>query len=137
MALAEDFRRLKMLSRSSCWKEEWDLEEKSFRQGNVVIVTDLLLKIIFASSNLLHMTGYRPEEVNGKTPGILQGKNTSAEIRAVIRKAIQELRPFHVSLLNYRKNGSPYHCGIEAFPVFIKKKKVAHFIAFEKIQDEF
>lgn len=134
MMLGKDVQQLEKLSRKYCWKQDWNVREILFQQGKAVLVTDLSLHIVFASSNLSKLSGYLPEEVIGKTPKLFQGKDTSNESKAVIRKAIHELKPFAITLLNYSKAGTPYWCNITGEPVFNRKNKPVHFIAFEKIK---
>lgn len=132
LALADDFRHLNQLAKKYAWTKEWNIEEKLFRQQQVILVTDLTLHMVYASSNIIAMNGYTPHEVIGRTPAMFQGKETDDYTKAVIREAIKGLQPFQTNIINYRKDGSVYHCGIEAYPVFNNNKKAVHFIAFEK-----
>lgn len=117
----------------NAWDLSIDFEEKLIKKGLVILVTDPLLTIRFASSNMAEMNGYLPHQIEGKTPALFQGPDTSAATKNEIRHAINHLEPFHVSMINYRKNGSTYACDIEAFPVFNTRRKHVHFIAFEKL----
>ena len=78
------------------------------------------------------MTGYREDEVVGKSPKMFQGPETSSVVREEIRLAIKSHEIFEKTILNYKKNGETYFCTINAFPVFNLKGKLTHFIAFEK-----
>jgi PAS domain S-box-containing protein len=133
MRRLDDLQRLQKLSAQHQWNKEWDFEELLLRKGKVILVTDSSLSICYASSSLTDMNGYAPEEVMGKKPTLFQGKETQAQPRAQIRSDIKQLRPFSVTLLNYRKDGSLYNCAIEGYPVFTKKKKHSHFIAIEQL----
>lgn len=133
IALAEDLQLLKKMSRKNNWCCAWDTEERLIRQGKVILVTDPLLTIVFASSNLLQMNGYLPEEVISKTPKLFQGEDTCRISRQMIREAIRNQQPFKATLLNYRKNGTTYDCEIEGLPVFNRSQQLVHFIAFESI----
>lgn len=133
MALAEDYNQLNKISISKNWFDEWDVQTRLFSLGKVIIVTDPSLKIIFASSNIFDMNGYDPAQVKGRHPAMFQGEGSSLETRMVIRTAIKNRQPFDVSILNYKKNASPYLCHIEGYPVFNKKKELSNFIAFESI----
>lgn len=132
MRMGEDFQQLKTLAGAHNWNLSWeDISQRFMGQGKVVVVTDLSLKIIFASGNMMEMSGYLPKEVLGCTPKIFQGKDTSEAARAAIKQAVSTLQPFHVTLLNYKRNGISYDCEVEAFPVLNKEGKPVHFIAFE------
>lgn len=131
MALADDKLALQKLARENTWQQEWNLEAILLQQGKVIVVTNPLLQIVFASSNITAMNGYTVTELIGKSPKIFQGKNTDENIKKDIRNAINERRGFHTSLINYKKNGDIYNCTIEGAPVFNKEKQLVNFIAFE------
>ncbi len=135
--MADDLQQLKHMSRRFAWQPAaWDLEEKFLQQRKVALVTDSSQHIVFASNNIIQLNGYRPSELIGKSPKIFQGPDTDALSRAIVRDAVKEQRPFHVHLLNYKKNQAPYYCDIEGFPVFNRQKKMVHFIAFETLLDD-
>ncbi|MEO5997326.1 MAG: PAS domain-containing protein [Chitinophagaceae bacterium] len=133
MALANDFNELNKLSAAKKWISEWDYETRLFEQGKVIIVTDPLLNIVYATSNIFEMNGYTQQELKGKSTKIFQGKSTSLETRLVIRTAIKSLQSFDTTILNYKKNQRPYYCHIEGYPVFNKNKVLTNFIAFENV----
>jgi len=110
-----------------------DVDLQLIDKNRVILVTDTEQRIVFASSNMIIMNGYTPGEVLGKTPRMFQGESTEPKSRAVIRNAMSRLRPFHVVLTNYRKNGVPYLCEIESFPMLNRHHMPVHFIAFENI----
>jgi len=124
-----DAKRLEKLAKKFHWNNHLDFESKL--QQQTILVTDASLSIVFASENMIRMNGYKESEVLGKSPKMFQGKDTDAEASKAIRKAIQNQQPFKETLLNYRKNGTIYHCHIQGFPVFDKEGKLCHFIAFE------
>lgn len=126
-----DLLKLKELSKANRWKFDWNFEEE-LQQDHVIVVTDNRLKIVFASENVIKMTGYSADEVLGNTPKIFQGSKTSKKDLKAIREAIDSNIPFDKTILNYKKNGETYSCRIKAFPVFNSKKQVVNFIAFEK-----
>ena len=95
-------------------------------------MTDVKLKIVFASHNIVNMNGYCEEEVLGKSPKMFQGEATNATTSSEIRKAIVEQKPFEKTVMNYKKNGDVYACIIKGYPVFNNKGELIHYIAFEK-----
>lgn len=115
---------------------KWDFERNYVRKmvvdHNVVVVTNPTLEIVFASHNMKKMNGYAPQEVLGRSPKMFQGKETCKETRGKVRNAINEQKPFEVSILNYRKDRSTYLCEIEGYPVLNTKGKLVNYIAFEK-----
>lgn len=78
-ALSSDLERVSKISHEFVWDEKKLNIQERIKQ-EVVLVTDLNLKIVFASSGLKRMTGYKEEEVLGKTPKMFQGPATSKKI---------------------------------------------------------
>ena len=129
-AILTDVKKVNKISSQFSWDtNKLEIEERMKRE--VVVVTDLELKIIFASNGIRRMTGYREEEVLGKTPKMFQGPATSKAVLKEIKAAIQKQIPFEKTLENYRKDGRTYKCKINASPVFNVKGQLSHFIAFE------
>lgn len=88
--------------------------------------------IVFASLGFLKMTGYSREEVIGRNGKVFQGPKTNRRSIMEIREAIREERSVQVSLLNYRKSGSPFWMLFHMCPVFGKDDgKVTNFVAVQ------
>lgn len=126
-----DLKRVRKIASKFSWNDK-KLDINKRIQEEVILVTDLDLKIIFASNGLKKMTGYTEEEVIGKTPKMFQGSITCPQVLKEIREAITKQIPFEKTLENYKKNGETYSCKINAFPVFNLSGKISHFIAFER-----
>lgn len=133
MHSAEDLNVLNKLGQKQKWQHSFNFKEQILKAGNTILVTDLAIQIVYASSNIYAMNGYEPGEIIGKSPKMFQGKDTSETTRIYIWKAIKEYLPFETDILNYRKNGLPYNCHIKGFPLFNLKKEAVNFIAFENI----
>jgi len=115
------------------WRVDWDLHQLLLKDERVVLVTDTAQIIQFATTNMIGMNGYLAKEVIGKQPKMFQGKDTDPETRREIREAIIRRIPFKGSIVNYRKDGTPYNCLVEEYPVWNKAGQLTHFVAFEKI----
>ncbi|XP_010242348.1 PREDICTED: protein TWIN LOV 1 isoform X2 [Nelumbo nucifera] len=117
-------------ARYSCWaREALDELPDSFT------ITDPCISghpIIFASRGFLKMSGYLKDEVIGKNGRIFQGPGTNRRSVMEIREAIREERTIQISLLNYRKDGTPFWMLFHMTPVFSKDDgRVIHFIAVQ------
>jgi PAS domain S-box-containing protein len=130
-AIFADLKKVNKISNQFTWNEK-NLEIEQRIKEEVVLVTDLDLKIVFASNGIKRMTGYKEEEVLGKTPKIFQGPESCKSVLKEIREAIKLQIPFEKTIHNYRKDGRPYKCQINGSPVFNLKGQLTHFIAFEK-----
>lgn len=128
---SSDIKKIKRISNQFKWNE-LDLDIKERLKNEVVLITNLEQKIIFASEGICKMTGYTKNEVIGKFPKMFQGPMTSTLVLKEIRGAIEKQIPFEKTILNYKKNGETYDCTIHGFPVFNLKGELSHFIAFEK-----
>ncbi|MCK8522719.1 PAS domain-containing protein [Aquimarina sp. D1M17] len=116
--------------------KNWDFEknyiEELVDKESVIVITNTDLKIVYASKNIEKLNGYSPEEVIGNSPKMFQGADTCAETTKTVRAAVDNAAPFEVSILNYRKDKTPYVCLIKGFPILNKKGKLINYIAFEK-----
>jgi PAS domain S-box-containing protein len=133
MQQAESLVQLQNFAQHNDWQVKWDLKKLLLREQRVVLVTDTAQIIQFASANMMDMNGYAVEEVIGKQPKMFQGKDSDPATRSRIRQAIIKRIPFKGHIINYRKDGSPYNCLVEEYPVWSNSGQLVHFIAFEKI----
>nr|AML79411.1 putative LOV domain-containing protein [Yucca brevifolia] len=86
--------------------------------------------IVFASRGFLVMSGYSREEVIGRNGRIFQGPATNRRSVMEIREAIREERTVQISLLNYRKDGTPHWILFHLCPV-VMEGRVMHFLAVQ------
>jgi PAS domain S-box-containing protein len=130
-AVFADMKKVNKISAQFTWNEK-DLKIEERIKDEVVLITDLDLKIVFASNGIKRMTGYQEEEILGKTPKMFQGPATSQSVLEEIKEAIKLKVPFKKTIENYKKDGRTYKCSVDATPVYNLKGKISHFIAFEK-----
>lgn len=123
---------LRAMAHANNWKDSAFIETRLQEEPTVIVVTDAQLQIVHTSKEIYGMTGYRSEEIVGKTPKIFQGEKTCRDTANKIRKAIQEEQMFEATVINYRKDGSTYKCWLQGIPIKNTKGKVVNFIAFEK-----
>lgn len=114
------------------WNFKRDYRREFIEEQSVIIVTNPDLKIIYASQNIHKLTGYSQDEVISNSPKMFQGKDTCLNTISKIRNAIDNGSAFEVSILNYRKDETPYICLIKGFPVYDKGGELVNYIAFEK-----
>ncbi|MED6134825.1 hypothetical protein PIB30_040533 [Stylosanthes scabra] len=88
--------------------------------------------IVFASQGFLKMTGYDRDEVVGRGGAMFQGERTSRRSVMAVREAVRNERSCQVSLLNYRKDGTPFWMLFHVTPVFGRDSGgVVHFLAVQ------
>ncbi len=133
LELADDIQELILMSKKQQWAHDFNFEHQLVWLNKTIVVTDPGLRIVYASSNILHMNGYAAEEVLGQRPSMFQGPDTSADTKSMIRDALDRRMPIETSIVNYRKTGEPYMCVLEEYPLFNHKMDLVNFVAFECI----
>ncbi|MEM1505328.1 PAS domain-containing protein [Domibacillus sp. 8LH] len=73
--------------------------------------------IVFVNKGFERVTGYSKKEVVGRNCRFLQGEETDKSSISEMRRAIKLIRPFERTLLNYRKDGTPFWNRINIKPV--------------------
>jgi len=101
------------------------------RPGLALILTDAAQQICWVNAGFARMSGYPAAEVLGRRPSFLQGVGTVAATRTIIRQRLQQARLFTGTVLNYRRNGQPYHCHVRICPIRNAAGVLTHFLAFE------
>ncbi|HEX7439807.1 MAG TPA: PAS domain S-box protein, partial [Caldimonas sp.] len=101
---------------------------------DVVIITsaDSDPRIVFVNEAFVRHTGYRRDEVLGRTPRLLQGPKTQRAELDRISSAVQRCQPVRAEIVNYTKSGAEYWVEIEVVPVRSGAGQVTHFIAVQR-----
>nr|AML76885.1 putative LOV domain-containing protein [Wrightia natalensis] len=103
--------------------------------GDSFVITDPCISghpIVYASSGFLKMFGYSKDEVIGKNGRMFQGPKTNRRSVMEIREAIREEKAIQISMLNYRKDGTPFWILFHMCPVYSKEDgKVVHFLGVQ------
>ena len=111
------------------------LESSIARLNDIVIITEAGPfnepgpRIVFVNEAFERRTGYRREEVIGRTPRLLQGPGTQRRELDRIRAAMEQWQPARVDLINYNKNGEPYWVDLEVSPVWDEARRLTHWVA--------
>ena len=102
---------------------EFDFSEIVQNAKDVVIVTkadpidEPGPEIIYVNQAFSEMTGYSAEEVIGKSPRILQSKDTEIKEKLAIRRALEKKEAVRVTLRNYTKLGKEYWIDLSILPL--------------------
>ncbi|MES2889113.1 MAG: histidine kinase famiy protein [Pseudomonadota bacterium] len=85
--------------------------------------------IVFCNRAFCAMTGYGPQELNGRNCRFLQGTATDRNSVAAIRDAVERRQEISVEILNYRKDGSSFWNALFISPVFNQRGELVYFFA--------
>ncbi len=89
-------------------------------------------RIVYVNPAFEQMTGYRAEEVIGKTPRILQGPKTDRAAIQRVRNALQSWQPVREEMINYRKDGSEFSVELSIVPVADDTGWYTHWFAIQR-----
>ena len=89
-------------------------------------------EIIYVNKAFTEMTGYSSEEVIGKSPRILQSKETEQKEKSAIRRALEKKEAIRVTLRNYTKTGREYWIDLSILPLHDKDGKLTHFASIQR-----
>ena len=94
--------------------------------------------VVYVTPEFERQTGYTASytasEIIGRNLRLLQGPNTDPETVAEIRRAIDDMLPIKVEILNYRKDGTSFLNRIAIRPVFSEAGKLKSFVASQSIR---
>jgi PAS domain S-box-containing protein len=108
------------------------------RFNDIVMVTESKpfdepgLRILFVNPAFEKVTGYRPDEVLGRSPRFMQGPNTSQDEILRIEAALHARKPVRAELLNFKKDGTAFWVEIEANTTRSPSTGVEYFVFIER-----
>lgn len=105
--------------------------EESF---NSIIITEAGqgYPIVYVNPAFCDMTGYGIHEVLGKSPAILQGKETDPAVIQRLNEDIEAGRLFHGRAVNYRRDGSTFMMEWKIAPINGRDGKPSHYLAIQR-----
>lgn len=89
-------------------------------------------RMLHVNARFCRMTGYRAEELLGRSPRMLQGPQTDPAVLAELRTCLRDGRVFQGCTFNYRKDGSPYEVEWQVRPVRDALGVVTHFVSTQR-----
>lgn len=104
---------------------------------NSIVITDAQIELpgpqfLYVNEAFTKITGYTLEELKGKTPRILQGKNTDMDLIAKLKKSLQNDEYFSGSTINYTKDGKEYFVEWNISPIKDENGKTIYFTSVQK-----
>ena len=115
--------------------ERHKLEQAQARLATVVeqspatiIMTDTSARIEYVNAKFEELTGWRRDEVLGRTPAFLQSGDTGAASYAELRKALANGQKWHGIFRNTRKDGSSYWAETTLLPLLDEDGAVQNYV---------
>ncbi|MGF1528923.1 MAG: PAS domain S-box protein, partial [Candidatus Competibacterales bacterium] len=87
--------------------------------------------IIYVNPAFEAITGYSQDQALGLNCRFLQGPTTDAQAIAAMGRALGEQRECQVTLLNYRRDGTPFWNDVRITPVRDPRGAVTHWVAIQ------
>ena len=110
------------------------LETCVSRLNDIVMITEAgpasepWSRIVFVNDAFARRSGYRPDEVLGKTPHLLEGPKTQAAELKRIHTFMKKFSPVRAELINYAKSGEDYWVELDIVPVIDKNGICTHWV---------
>ncbi len=101
---------------------------------NGILISDATtseLEIIYSNPGFTRLTGYEAEEVLGKNCRFLQGEETDPAAVETMRNAVKKGVSCHVTILNYRKDGSKFWNDLQITPVHDEDGRLINFVGIQ------
>ena len=88
--------------------------------------------VVYVNPAFCEITGYPREEVLGQNCRFLQGSDTDPEAIKAVRRGLEQRTDIDVTLLNYRKDGTPFWNHLLIRPVLNTYGECTHFIGIQQ-----
>ena len=85
--------------------------------------------LIYINQGFSRITGYSTEDALGKNCRFLQGEQTDQQAVSTLRLAVEESSATRVTLLNYKKDGTPFWNDLNISPILDSSGTVTHMVA--------
>lgn len=98
-----------------------------------VVVTDPAGRVEWVNPAFTALCGYTLNELRGRKPGhLLQGRDTDQAAVARLREAVRAAQACRETLINYHRDGTPYHVDIRITPVLDEAQRPRWLLARER-----
>lgn len=114
------------------------LETVITQTKDAVIITEsekanrTIPKIVFVNPAFTEMTGYKANEVIGKTPTIFMGKHSVKNDINNLSKALRGKEEFKFETLNHKKNNEEYWVNFSMIPITNQDGDHSHWISIQR-----
>ena len=89
-------------------------------------------RILFVNDAFTRLAGYTAAEVLGRSPSLLQGPDSDRAEIARMRSCLARGEVFTSELVNYRKDGTPFHVEVRIMPIRAPDGRLSHWIGVQR-----
>jgi diguanylate cyclase (GGDEF)-like protein/PAS domain S-box-containing protein len=112
-------------------------EAVSVHARDAIVVTEASFKapgprVVYVNDSFTRITGYEAHEIIGESPRLLQGPGTDPATTAMLRTHFERWRPAEATVLNYRRDGTPFWNELGIVPVADGTGWYTHWIAIQR-----
>ncbi|NLT52374.1 MAG: PAS domain S-box protein [Ignavibacteria bacterium] len=100
--------------------------------ANVIVITDLSGKIIWANKAFEKLTGYKLDEIIGQNPRILKSGIHDVDFYKKLWQTISKGEIWEGEILNKKKDGTFFYEQMTITPVFDKKNEIINYVAVKQ-----
>ncbi|MDP2880412.1 MAG: PAS domain S-box protein [Azonexus sp.] len=106
------------------------------QSSNAIVITNTAAEIEFVNDAFCKITGYRPEEVKGRNPSLLNSGQTPPEIFTVLWQTLRAGKSWRGEVINRRKDGSTFTAYQTISPLRQGDGNISHYVSlFEDITE--
>src|SRR5262249_21952486 len=99
-----------------------------------IAISDPQGKVLYVNESFSYRTGYRREEIVGRTCAFLEGPGTDPATRERIHAALRDGVPFEGEILHYRKDGAPFWDRLSLSPIRLPDGRLEGFVSLQSLQ---
>jgi PAS domain S-box-containing protein len=89
-------------------------------------------RIVYVNEAFSLMTGYRPDEIVGKSHQVLQGPETDRSQFDSVRTALATWKPCRVVVLHHRKEGPAFWAELNIVPIANSEGQYSHWVMVQR-----
>ncbi len=89
-------------------------------------------RIVFVNHAFSRLSGYTAEEALGRSPALLQGPASDQAEIARMRSCLARGEVFTAELINYRKDGTPFHVEARIMPIRDQTGRLSHWVGVQR-----
>jgi PAS domain S-box-containing protein len=89
-------------------------------------------KIIYVNPAFTTMSGYKSEEIIGKTPNIFKGPNSDKQEYKKLTTAIKNKEECLIETISYKKSKEEYWVRFSMIPIYNSENELSHWISIQR-----